>query len=122
MERRYRLTGPADFQRVRRTGTSYSHPLFVVVVCANELPVARLGVSASRSLGNAVRRNRAKRRLREAFRPVLADVRGGWDLVVIARPGVVDADWPAVQAAVRSLLKRAGLRRSEYDGRDDRGI
>ena len=122
MERRYRLTGPADFQRVRRTGTSYSHPLFVVVVCANELPVARLGVSASRSLGNAVRRNRAKRRLREAFRPVVADVRGGWDLVVIARPALLDAEWSSVQAAARNFLKRAGLRRTEYGGREDRGV
>ncbi len=113
MERRHRLTGPADFQRVRRTGTSYSHPLFVVVVCANELPVARIGVSASRSLGGAVQRNRAKRRLREAFQPIVAEVRGGWDLVVIARPALLDAEWPAVQAAARSLVMRAGLQRSE---------
>jgi ribonuclease P protein component len=90
-----------------------------VVVCANELPVARLGVSASRAVGSAVRRNRAKRRLREAFRPVLADVRGGWDLVVIARPALLDAEWPAVQAAARSLVKRAGLQRSESQGRGD---
>jgi ribonuclease P protein component len=113
MERGHRLTDPADFQRVRRTGTSYSHPLFVVVVCANELPVARMGVTASRSLGGAVRRNRAKRRLREAFRPILVDVRGGWDLVVIARTALLDAEWPAVQAAARSLVKRAGLQRAE---------
>ncbi|MCX6070960.1 MAG: ribonuclease P protein component [Chloroflexi bacterium] len=112
MERRYRLTGPADFQRVRRTGTSYSHPLFVAVVCASDLPAVRIGVSASRTLGSAVRRNRAKRRLREAFRPFMAEVRGGWDLVVIARPALLDAEWPDVQAAVRSVLKRSGLQRS----------
>jgi ribonuclease P protein component len=112
MERRYRLTGPADFQRVRRTGTSYSHPLFVAVVCVNDLPGVRIGVSASRNLGGAIRRNRAKRRLREAFRPFVADIRGGWDLLVIARPALLDAEWPDVQAAVRSVLKRSGLQRS----------
>ncbi len=112
MERRYRLTGPKDFQRVRRTGTSYSHPLFVAVVCANDLPAVRIGVSASRNLGGAIRRNRAKRRLREAFRPFMADIRGGWDLLVIARPALLDAEWPDVQAAVRSVLKRSGLQRS----------
>lgn len=122
MERRHRLTGPADFQRVRRTGTSYSHPLFVVVVCASDLPAARIGVSASRSLGGAARRNRAKRRLREVFRPVMTEVPGGWDLVVIARPALLDAEWSEVQAAARSLLKRAGLQRSESKGRGDRAV
>jgi ribonuclease P protein component len=84
-----------------------------VVVCANDLPVARIGVSASRSLGGAVQRNRAKRRLREAFRPVVAEIRAGWDLVVIARPALLVAEWPAVQAAALSSVKRAGLLRSE---------
>ena len=119
MERRYRLTGKADFQRVRRTGTSYSHPLFVAVVCANDLAGARIGVSASRSLGGAVRRNRAKRRLREAFRPFMADVPGGWDLLVIARPALLEADWPDVQAAVRNVLRRSGLQRTGRAGRGD---
>jgi ribonuclease P protein component len=112
MERRFRLTGPGDFQRVRRTGTSYSHPLFVAVVCANDLPAARIGVSASRNLGNAIRRNRAKRRLREAFRPFMADVPGGWDVVVIARPALLEAEWADVQAAVRSVLRRSGLQQT----------
>jgi ribonuclease P protein component len=111
MERRYRLTGPEDFQRVRRTGTSYSHPLFVAVVCANDLPASRIGVSASRNLGGAVQRNRAKRRLRAAFQPWLAGLPGGWDLLVIARPALLGAAWPDVQAAVRSVLKRSGLQR-----------
>jgi hypothetical protein len=42
----------------------------------------------------------------------MADVRGGWDLLVIARPALLDAEWPDVQAAVRNVLKRSGLQRS----------
>ena len=120
MQARHRLTGQADFRRVRRTGTSYSHPLFVLVVSASELPAVRLGVSASRSMGTAVRRNRAKRRLREAFRPLMPDLPGGWDLVVVARPALLEADWPALQAAARHLVKRAGLQRSESNLRGER--
>jgi ribonuclease P protein component len=120
MQARHRLTGEADFRRVRRTGTSYSHPLFVLVVSASELPAVRLGVSASRSMGTAVRRNRAKRRLRETFRPLMPDLPGGWDLVVVARPALLEAEWPALQAAARLLLKRAGLQRSESRLRGDR--
>jgi len=120
MQARHRLTGQADFRRVRRTGTSYSHPLFILVVSASELPAVRLGVSASRSMGTAVRRNRAKRRLREAFRPLMPDLPGGWDLVVVARPALLEADWPALQAAARHLVKRAGLQRSESNLRGER--
>ena len=120
MQARHRLTGEADFRRVRRTGTSYSHPLFVLVVSASELHAVRLGVSASRSMGTAVRRNRAKRRLRETFRPLMPDLPGGWDLVVVARPALLEAEWPALQAAARLLLKRAGLQRSESRLRGDR--
>jgi len=120
MQARHRLTGEADFRRVRRTGNSYSHPLFVLVVSASELPAVRLGVSASRSMGTAVRRNRAKRRLRETFRPLMPDLPGGWDLVVVARPALLEADWPALQSAARLLLKRAGLQRSESRLRGDR--
>jgi ribonuclease P protein component len=112
MERRFRLTGPEDFQRVRRTGTSYSHPLFVAVVSANDLAGSRLGVSASRALGGAVQRNRAKRRLRAAFRPFLGKLPGGWDVLVIARPALLQAAWPEVQAAIRSVLTRSGLQPS----------
>jgi ribonuclease P protein component len=120
MQARHRLTGQVDFQRVRRTGTSYSHPLFILVVSASELPAVRLGVGASRSMGTAVRRNRAKRRLREAFRPLMPDLPGGWDLVVVARPALLEADWSALQAAARLLVKRAGLQRSESTQRGDR--
>jgi ribonuclease P protein component len=48
--------------------------------------VARLGLSVSRKVGGAVRRNRFKRLLREAFRAVQQDLPAGMDLVVVARP------------------------------------
>lgn len=113
MQPRYRLKGPADFRRVRRMGTSYSHPLFILVAAATDLPAVRLGVSASRTMGTAVRRNRAKRRLREAFRPLMLDLAGGWDLIAVARPPLLLADGAALQSAARQLVRRAGLLRSE---------
>lgn len=119
MQPRFRLKAPADFQRVRRTGTSYSHPLFVLVAAESELPAVRLGVSASRTMGTAVRRNRAKRRLRETFRPLMPDLLAGWDLVVIARPALLEADLAALHTAARQLIRRAGLWRSENRQRAD---
>jgi ribonuclease P protein component len=118
MERKHRLTRSIDFQRVRRTGKSHAHPLAVLVALRNELPVTRMGVSAAKSVGNAVRRNRAKRRLREALRSHLPELAPGWDVVVIARPEVDDAEWNQLRAAIRELLQRSGLLRdAEHDER-----
>lgn len=118
MERKHRLTRSIDFKRVRRTGRSHAHPLAVLIASCNELAVTRLGVSAAKSIGNAVKRNRAKRRLREVMRSHLPEIAPGWDVVMIARPGIAEADWTQLQAAILELLRRSDLLRDvEHDER-----
>lgn len=103
------LKASSDFQRVRRDGRSWTHPLIVLTACRNQLTVTRVGVAAGKSVGNAVRRNRAKRRLRAALRQHEGTVAGGWDVTLIARAALPDAPWHEVQAALALLLKRARI-------------
>jgi ribonuclease P protein component len=118
MERKHRLTRSIDFKRVRRTGKSHAHPLAVLITLPNDLAVTRMGVSAAKSIGKAVQRNRAKRRLREALRSHLPEIATGWDVVVIARPDVADAEWTQLRTAIHELLQRSGLLRDvEQDER-----
>ena len=109
MNRRFRLRKNADFQRVRREGKSYAHPLVVLVVAPNQVGRVRVGVAAGKRIGNAVRRNRAKRRLREIMRPLLPYIRPGYDLMLIARPPMNEAEFARIRSAVVTLLRRAGL-------------
>jgi len=113
MNRRLRLTSSIDFKRVRRTGKSLAHPLAVLVAVPTGRPGSRFGFTAGRAVGGAVQRNLAKRRLREALRPLMPRVVSGWDAILIARPALLDADWASVQAAIAGLLARAHLVESD---------
>jgi len=94
---------------VRREGRSWSHPLIILIACANGRDETRLGFTASKALGNAVKRNRARRRLRSAAHPVAAQLHLGWDIVLVARPALSQANWPAVLDALSQLFRRAKL-------------
>jgi ribonuclease P protein component len=102
--------------RVRRMGKSYAHPLLVLVVYPNDIQLTRAAVTAGRSLGNSVKRNRAKRLLREALRPLLPEIAPGWDIVLVARRPLAEAATPQVRKALLPLLKRAQLWIDEEDG------
>lgn len=104
-----RLKANSDFQRVRREGRSWSHPLIVLIVAANGLEVSRIGITASKTVGGAVRRNRAKRRLRAAIQATAANLIAGLDIVMVARPKLPDADWKDISNALGTLIKRAKI-------------
>jgi ribonuclease P protein component len=109
MERRIRLRHSDDVQRVFDEGRSWAHPLLVLVIRPNDVGYSRVGVTASRHVGSAVARNRAKRLLREAARhlyPVFESE--GWDIMLIARPQLVHTREREVEEALASLLKRGG--------------
>jgi ribonuclease P protein component len=86
-----RLLAPGDFARVfalRRSAASGPLVLYACPGVSGTQP-ARLGLSVSSRIGNAVVRNRWKRRLREAFRQVRAMLPPGNDFVIVVRSGAV---------------------------------
>ena len=112
MQKKFRLTRSEDFKRVRRSGKSYAHPLVVLLAqtSASSHPI-HVGVTAGKSVGTAVQRNRAKRILREAMRPLLreASLPADLDIALIARPALVTATLDETRAALIQLLHRAQI-------------
>ena len=109
VKRRFRLTRSTDFKRVRREGKSYAHPLVVLIALPNDREQTRVGVAAGRSVGGAVKRNRAKRIMRTAIDPLLSGILPGHDLVVLARRPIIEVKSQKVHTAIKTLLSRAGL-------------
>lgn len=114
MKRKFRLRKSTDFKRVRRLGKSYAHPFVVLIKHPNHEGISRFGVAAGRSIGNAVERNRAKRRLREIIRPRISKILEGWDIVFLARHAIHHATSVELQTALDELIKRAELSKDQY--------
>ena len=109
MQQRYRLRRTADFDRLHRKGKRWFHSLAVLIVHPNEIDSSRFGFTASRRVGIAVERNRAKRQFKEAVRKRLGEVKLGQDCLFIIRAQAVSATSREVEEAVDILLERAGL-------------
>lgn len=110
MKRTYRLRRPDQFRRARREGRSYPSSLLVLQVVAGRRRHIRCGFIVGKSIGGAVQRNRARRRIREAVRLALPAVVTGYDLVFVARStALLNVSFTAIQTAVEQLLRRARL-------------
>lgn len=116
-----RLLRPAEFKRVYDMRQSAASGPLVLYAAPNELPVGRvrLGLSVSRRVGNAVVRNRWKRRLREAFRSVRHTVPAGNDYILVVRggePGRGAEGLHRVAATITDLTRRVTGRRGYGSG------
>ncbi|MCX7680713.1 MAG: ribonuclease P protein component [Anaerolineae bacterium] len=109
MERRLRLRKVNDVRRVYHEGRAWAHTLLVLIARPNGLTLTRVGVTASRKLGSAVVRNRAKRLLREAARRLYPHMAAGWDVMLVARPPITTVKEQQVEEALMSLLRQSGL-------------
>ena len=109
LSRRQRLTQRRQFEQVYAQQRRFAGRFMVLWCGSGEGAALRLGVVASRRVGPAVQRNRAKRRLREVFRLNRPHFRGPVDVVLVARPAIVNAAWQAVVGEMTALAAQAGL-------------
>jgi len=108
--RAHRLVRGWQYQRAFREGQSRRGQCVVAYAHAVAGEPSRLGIIASRKVGNAVARNRAKRRLREIARALWPGVRpDGQQVVLIALPSVPTVDFEQLTLDVAQLLQQLGV-------------
>jgi ribonuclease P protein component len=102
-----RVRRRGEFSRVFDTGSRLSSRYFTLLFAPGPASGPRLGIVASRKLGDAVRRNRAKRLIREVFRLIDKPADASLDLVVIPRRELFDAPFSDLDRDFRALWRRA---------------
>ncbi len=86
-----------------------SHPLLAARILRTDLETTRFGMATGRALGSAVVRNRVRRRIREALRALAPSIQPGWDVLLVARPALVGADYETLVKTLRRQLARGGV-------------
>ena len=107
--RSQRLTRSALFKETYGQGCRYVGRYMVLWIRKGEGVSCRLGVVASKKVGNAVARARARRRLREAFRTHRNRFSHNVDIILVSRKGVVSAPWNHIVEELLHLSKQAGI-------------
>ena len=101
------LNDNRDFVRLYRRGQSAVSPLLVTYARrGGEQKRRRVGITATKKVGGAVQRNRAKRLIRAAWREVESEAPYGWDFIFVARARTTGAKMQQVRAAMAAQLKK----------------
>ena len=94
-----------DFQNVYKKGKSYANKYLVMYVWKNNTERNRLGISASKKIGNSVVRHRFARLVRESYRLHENIFNSGLDIVVVARKSAASAGYEEIEKALLHLSK-----------------
>ncbi|RJE47358.1 MULTISPECIES: ribonuclease P protein component [unclassified Dehalobacter] len=108
----YRLKNKADFQSVFTNGKSYTSRQVVIYIFRGNNK--KFGFIASKKVGNAVKRNRAKRLMREAVRLNIGGLKTDCEMILIARTAINKATLQEVEKSVLYIWRKAGI----YDGKN----
>ncbi len=109
MEHTVSLKQNHEFRRLYQKGKSAVSPYFVIYCRKTNRPVSRLGITTGVKLGNAVKRNRARRRIRELYRTHEEGLLPGYDIVIVARTRVIYGRHPELVRSFRQQMKKLGL-------------
>ncbi len=103
------ITSNRDFQRIYRRGSSLVSPALVTYALKNKHNNLRIGITTSKKVGKAVRRNRSRRVIRAAFYNINPDMSAPFDIIFVARTRTAYCKSGEVERYMREHLKKLGV-------------
>lgn len=98
-----------EFRRLYSKGKSAVSPYFAIYCRKNHREMSRLGITTGVKLGNAVKRNRVRRRIRALYRTNEELLRCGYDIVVVARTRAIYARYADLEQNFRRMMRKLEL-------------
>ena len=103
------ITDNCDFRRAYARGKVFTNPALVTYVRKNRAGICRVGITASKKIGGAVQRNRARRVIRAAYLALPEAVTGHYDIVFVARSRTIRTKSTELIPVIRAHLRSAGV-------------
>lgn len=105
------LRNKNDFTAIYKRGKSVGERYIVLFYRKNDLGYKRIAFLASKKVGNSVRRNRARRLMRENYRLMSDDLKDGYDMIFIARNSINGRKSQEVGRSMRNAVRKAKLQK-----------
>lgn len=103
------LTKNREFQKVYRRGKYAATAFLVIYGLNNNMETTRIGITASKKVGNSIQRNRIRRLIKENVRLLYGQLVKGFDIVIVARKTDKTANLGIIGREIRYLLYKLGL-------------
>ena len=103
------LRKKSDFSSIYNRGKSAGDRYVVLFYKKNNLPYNRTGFLASKKVGNSVKRNRARRLMKESYRNLSDNVPTGYDFIIIARNTILGKKCKEVEKSLNSAFRKTGV-------------
>lgn len=111
MKKQDRLNKESDFKRVYDKGKSYANKYLVIFFLKNGLEHNRVGFVTTKKLGNAVKRNLYRRRLKESYRLYQHNLNTGYDIILLFRSRIPDIGYKEIDSALKHIVSLAGIKK-----------
>ena len=104
MDKKYRLRKNMEFKKVYSVGKNYWNRNFVLYAKKNKLDETRVGFTITKKHGNAVIRNKIRRRMKEIYRLKLGNIKSGYDLILIPKKNVIQISYKELESAMVHIM------------------
>ena len=111
LKQEYRLKKKYQFNYVYRVGKACHGKYHLLVYTPSKNSSVKIGISVSKKVGNAVKRNRARRLLREAITPHLPLLEPNFNIIIVAKESIIGKKLSDVQVDLDKTIEKIGIKK-----------